>query len=48
MTTDNGQRLEENMRKLKVLYYNWVDFEDEQQRGGGVSVYASLTMNISR
>jgi glycosyltransferase involved in cell wall biosynthesis len=27
------------MRKIKVLYYNWVDFEDEQQRGGGVSIY---------
>ncbi|MGH7172609.1 MAG: glycosyltransferase, partial [Gemmataceae bacterium] len=24
---------------MKVLYYNWVDFEDEQQRGGGVSIY---------
>jgi glycosyltransferase involved in cell wall biosynthesis len=30
---------EEIMRKIKVLYYNWVDFEDEQQRGGGVSIY---------
>ncbi len=27
------------MRKLKILYYNWVDFEDEQRRGGGVSIY---------
>jgi glycosyltransferase involved in cell wall biosynthesis len=27
------------MSKLKILYYNWVDFEDEQQRGGGVSIY---------
>ncbi|HTU20388.1 MAG TPA: glycosyltransferase [Gemmataceae bacterium] len=27
------------MSKIKILYYNWVDFEDEQQRGGGVSIY---------
>lgn len=27
------------MHKMKILYYNWVDFEDEQQRGGGVSIY---------
>jgi glycosyltransferase involved in cell wall biosynthesis len=27
------------MSKLKILYYNWVDFEDEQRRGGGVSIY---------
>ena len=24
---------------MKILYYNWVDFEDERQRGGGVSIY---------
>jgi glycosyltransferase involved in cell wall biosynthesis len=27
------------MAKLKILYYNWVDFEDQEQRGGGVSIY---------
>jgi len=27
------------MHKLKVLYYNWTDFEDKRQRGGGVSIY---------
>src|SRR5690348_8456949 len=27
------------MAKIKILYYNWVDFEDEEQRGGGVSIY---------
>ncbi|MHB1425186.1 MAG: glycosyltransferase [Gemmataceae bacterium] len=27
------------MSRLKILYYNWVDFEDERQRGGGVSIY---------
>ncbi len=26
------------MQKLKILYYNWVDFEEEE-RGGGVSIY---------
>src|SRR6185437_11634521 len=29
----------EAMRKVKILYYNWVDFEDEEERGGGVSIY---------
>jgi glycosyltransferase involved in cell wall biosynthesis len=24
---------------MKLLYYNWVDFEDPEKRGGGVSVY---------
>jgi glycosyltransferase involved in cell wall biosynthesis len=24
---------------IKVLYYNWIDFEDPDPRGGGVSVY---------
>ena len=24
---------------LKVLYYNWVPFDDDENRGGGVSVY---------
>jgi glycosyltransferase involved in cell wall biosynthesis len=24
---------------MKILYYNWVDFEDPQKRGGGVTVY---------
>ncbi|HWG42001.1 MAG TPA: glycosyltransferase [Gemmataceae bacterium] len=27
------------MKKIKILYYNWVDFEDEEERGGGVSIY---------
>jgi glycosyltransferase involved in cell wall biosynthesis len=27
------------MHKLKILYYNWTDFEDERQLGGGVSLY---------
>src|SRR5579871_1620525 len=27
------------MAKLKILYYNWVDFEDDEERGGGVSIY---------
>jgi glycosyltransferase involved in cell wall biosynthesis len=27
------------MHKIKVLYYNWADFEDERQHGGGVSLY---------
>ena len=24
---------------LKVLFYNWVPFDDDENRGGGVSVY---------
>lgn len=24
---------------MKILYYNWVDYEDAERRGGGVSVY---------
>ena len=24
---------------MRVLYYNWVDYEDAQKRGGGVTVY---------
>lgn len=27
------------MNKLRILYYNWTDFEDERLRGGGVSIY---------
>ena len=27
------------MQKLKILYYNWTDFEDERQHGGGASIY---------
>lgn len=27
------------MRRLKILFYNWTDFDDPDQRGGGVSVY---------
>ena len=24
---------------MKILYYNWVQFDDPEKRGGGVSVY---------
>ena len=24
---------------MKVLYYNWVDYLDDENRGGGVSQY---------
>jgi glycosyltransferase involved in cell wall biosynthesis len=27
------------MGRLKVLFYNWTDLDDAEQRGGGVSVY---------
>src|SRR5262245_55466172 len=27
------------MRPLKILYYNWIDFDDRERRGGGVSIY---------
>jgi glycosyltransferase involved in cell wall biosynthesis len=30
---------ERGMDRLKILYYNWTDFDDPEQRGGGVSVY---------
>ena len=23
----------------KILYYNWVPFDDDENRGGGVSIY---------
>jgi glycosyltransferase involved in cell wall biosynthesis len=27
------------MQKIRILYYNWIDFEDQGRRGGGVSIY---------
>lgn len=27
------------MAPIKVLYYNWVDYDDPEKRGGGVSIY---------
>ena len=24
---------------MKILFYNWVDYLDDEKRGGGVSVY---------
>jgi glycosyltransferase involved in cell wall biosynthesis len=35
------------MTAIKVLYYNWVDFEDGEQRGGGVSVYQRNLINAA-
>ncbi len=35
------------MPAIKVLYYNWVDFEDGEQRGGGVSVYQRNLVNAA-
>ena len=35
------------MPAIKVLYYNWVDFEDGEQRGGGVSVYQRNLINAA-
>jgi glycosyltransferase involved in cell wall biosynthesis len=35
------------MPAIKVLYYNWVDFEDGSQRGGGVSVYQRNLINAA-
>lgn len=29
----------------KILYYNWVDYEDAQRRGGGVSVYQANVLS---
>jgi glycosyltransferase involved in cell wall biosynthesis len=36
------------MHKLKILYYNWTDFEDERQRGGGVSIYQQNLIDAAR
>lgn len=36
------------MHKLKILYYNWIDFEDEKQRGGGVSIYQRNLIDAAR
>jgi glycosyltransferase involved in cell wall biosynthesis len=34
---------------MKVLYYNWVDYLDDEQRGGGVSLYQrNLLAEIDR
>jgi len=29
---------------MRVLYYNWVDYLDDEKRGGGVSVYLNNLM----
>lgn len=34
--------------RLKVLYYNWVDYLDEEGRGGGVTVYQRNVMRAIR
>jgi len=36
------------MHKIKILYYNWSDFEDERQRGGGVSIYQRNLIDAAR
>ncbi len=36
------------MHKLKILYYNWTDFEDPRQRGGGVSIYQQNLIDAAR
>jgi len=36
------------MHKLKILYYNWTDFEDERQLGGGVSIYQRNLVDAAR
>src|SRR5581483_8185464 len=36
------------MHKLKILYYNWTDFEDERQRGGGVSIYQQNLIDAAK
>lgn len=32
---------------MKVCYYNWVDFDDEMKRGGGVTVYQKNIIDSS-
>ncbi len=36
------------MRKLKILYYNWIDFEYEPIRGGGASIYQRNLVDAAR
>lgn len=36
------------MHKIKILYYNWTDFEDERQRGGGASLYQQSLIDAAR
>lgn len=36
------------MARIKILYYNWVDFEDPLQRGGGVSIYQRNLVDAAR
>lgn len=33
---------------MKICYYNWVDFDDELNRGGGVTVYQRNIMNSNK
>lgn len=33
---------------MRILYYNWVDYLDEENRGGGVSVYQRNLMRAQR
>jgi glycosyltransferase involved in cell wall biosynthesis len=35
------------MRRLKILFYNWTDFDDPEGRGGGVSVYQKNLVNAA-
>lgn len=30
---------------MRILYYNWVDYQDRQGRGGGVSIYLKALMD---
>ena len=29
----------------KILLYNWVQFDDEEKRGGGVTVYFKIVID---
>ena len=31
--------------QMRILYYNWVDYLDDEHRGGGVSVYQVNLIN---
>ena len=33
---------------MKILFYNWVDYLDDEKRGGGVTVYQRNTIQAMR
>jgi glycosyltransferase involved in cell wall biosynthesis len=42
---NRGEQMAQGGRPLRILFYNWVDYLDDERRGGGVSVYQRNLMN---